>query len=339
MTVRLAINGFGRIGRAIARIALGRTDIELVAINDLTSVATLAHLFKYDSIHGRYNGSVEATEAGIVIDGKLIAVSAVANPTDLPWGKIGVDIVAECTGRFTTKADAEKHVAAGARKVIVSAPAKGEDATIVIGVNEHHLDKVNHTVVSNGSCTTNRLAPLAKVLHENFGIVKGLMTTVHAYTSDQRLHDAPHSDIRRARAAALSMIPTSTGAASAVSKVLPELKGRLDGMAIRVPTANVSVVDLTFECAREVTVEEINAAVKAAADGPLKGILEYVSEELVSVDHNGNAHSSVFDAPLTRVQQGNLVKVISWYDNEWGFSNRMVDLAVLFGSGEESSWN
>jgi glyceraldehyde 3-phosphate dehydrogenase len=332
MTVRLAINGFGRIGRAIARIALGRTDIELVAINDLTSVATLAHLFKYDSIHGRYNGSVEATEAGIVIDGKLIAVSAVANPTDLPWGKIGVDIVAECTGRFTTKADAEKHLAAGARKVIVSAPAKGEDATIVIGVNEHHLDKVNHTVVSNGSCTTNCLAPLAKVLHENFGIVKGLMTTVHAYTSDQRLHDAPHSDIRRARAAALSMIPTSTGAASAVSKVLPELKGRLDGMAIRVPTANVSVVDLTFECAREVTVEEINAAVKAAADGPLKGILEYVSEELVSVDHNGNAHSSVFDAPLTRVQQGNLVKVISWYDNEWGFSNRMVDLAVLFGS-------
>ena len=332
MTVRIAINGFGRIGRAIARIAFTRTDIEVVAINDLTDVPTLAHLFKYDSTHGRFNGSVEVVEGGLKINGKTISVTAIGKPEQLDWKTAGVDVVMECTGRFTSKEQTLAHINAGARKVIISAPAKGEDATIVVGVNDEALDVVNHTVISNGSCTTNCLAPLAKVLHENFGIRKGLMTTVHAYTSDQRLLDAPHSDLRRARSAALSMIPTSTGAAVAVAKVLPALKGRLDGMAIRVPTANVSVVDFTFEAEREVTVAEINAAVKAASDGGLKGILEYQSEELVSIDHNGNPHSSIFDAELTRVQMGTLVKVISWYDNEWGFSNRMVDLAVRFGA-------
>ena len=332
MTVRIAINGFGRIGRAIARIAFTRTDIEVVAINDLTDVPTLAHLFKYDSTHGRFNGSVEVVEGGLKINGKTIAVTAIGKPEQLDWKAANVDVVMECTGRFTSKDQTLAHINAGARKVIISAPAKGEDATIVVGVNDDALDVVNHTVISNGSCTTNCLAPLAKVLHENFGIKKGLMTTVHAYTSDQRLLDAPHSDLRRARSAALSMIPTSTGAAVAVAKVLPALKGRLDGMAIRVPTPNVSVVDFTFEAEREVTVEEINAAVKAAAEGALKGILEYQTEELVSIDHNGNSHSSIFDAELTRVQMGTLVKVISWYDNEWGFSNRMVDLAVRFGA-------
>ncbi len=332
MTVRLAINGFGRIGRAIARIALTRTDIEVVGINDLTDIPTLVQLFKYDSVHGRLNATVEAGDGALIINGKSVAVSAIADPTQLPWGDLKVDVVAECTGRFVKREDAAKHITAGARKVIVSAPAKGEDATIVLGVNDHALDVAAHEVISNGSCTTNCLAPLAKVLNDAFGIENGLMTTVHAYTSDQRLHDAPHSDIRRARAAALSMIPTSTGAAVAVTKVLPELKGKMDGMAIRVPTANVSVVDFTFVAGRDVTAEEINAAVEAAANGPLQGILEYVTEELVSIDHNGNPHSSVFDAPLTKVQDGRLVKVISWYDNEWGFSNRMVDLATRFGA-------
>jgi glyceraldehyde 3-phosphate dehydrogenase len=332
MTTRLAINGFGRIGRAILRIALQRQDVKVVAINDLTSLETLAHLFRYDSVHGPWQGDLTIADGALVINGQRIAVSAIARPEDLPWGAIGVDVVAECTGRFTTREAAMAHVAAGARKIIVSAPAKGEDATVVLGVNDDTLDVEKHVVVSNGSCTTNCLAPLAKVLHATVGIRKGLMTTVHAYTSDQRLLDAPHSDLRRARSAALSMIPTSTGAAVAVSKVLPELKGRLDGMAIRVPTPNVSVVDLTFEAERDTTVEEINAAVKVAADGPMKGILHYETAELVSVDFNGNPHSSIFDASLTRVQAGNLVKVISWYDNEWGFSNRMVDLAARFGA-------
>jgi glyceraldehyde 3-phosphate dehydrogenase len=331
MSVRIAINGFGRIGRAIARIALERHDIEIVAINDLTDVATLAHLFKYDSVHGRFNGEVASDAESITAKGKRMKCLAVSDPSKLPWGDLKIDVVLECTGRFTKKSEAMAHVAAGARKVIVSAPAKGVDRTIVVGVNHEELDKANDVVISCGSCTTNCLSPLAKVLDEKIGIVNGLMTTVHAYTSDQRLHDAPHSDMRRARAAALSMVPTTTGAAVAVAEVLPRLKGKLDGLAIRVPTPNVSVVDLVFTAARETTVEEVNAFVKAAAAAELKGILQYTDEELVSIDMNGNPHSSIFDSQLTRVQSGTLVKVMSWYDNEWGFSNRMVDLARLFG--------
>ncbi len=329
--IRVAINGFGRIGRAIARIASQRDDVEIFAVNDLTDVNTLAHLFKNDSVHGRFDGTVEVRDGNLVINGDVMNVTAEPDPAKLPWAEHNIDVVVECTGFFRKREDAAKHIAAGARKVIVSAPGKGVDATIVLGVNDGTLTG-KEEVISCGSCTTNCLAPLAKVLNDSVGIKRGTMTTIHAYTSDQRILDAPHSDLRRARAAALSMIPTSTGAAVAVAQVLPELKGKLDGMAIRVPTPNVSLVDLTFEANRDTSVEEIKALVKTAADGPLKGILAYESAPLVSIDMNGNPHSSIFDAELTMVQDGNFVKVLSWYDNENGFSNRMVELAALFGS-------
>jgi glyceraldehyde 3-phosphate dehydrogenase len=331
MTLRIAINGFGRIGRTITRALRSRNDVELVAINDLTDVPTLAHLLKFDSVHGRYPGTVETEEGAIVIDGKRIGVTAERDPSALPWGTLGVDVVLECTGVFRSRDAAAKHLAAGARKVIISAPGKNVDATIVMGVNDDTLDPANQTIISCGSCTTNCLAPLAKVLHEGVGIEHGLMTTVHAYTSDQRLLDAPHSDLRRARSAALSMVPTSTGAASAVALVLPALRGKLDGLAIRVPTPNVSLVDLVFTASRETSVDEINGLVRAAASGPLSGILAYETDPVVSVDLVGNTHSSIYDSELTSVIGGNLVKVLSWYDNEAGFSNRMVDLAVAFG--------
>lgn len=333
MTIRIAINGFGRIGRTITRALLQRTapGVELVAINDLTSVDTLAHLLKYDSVHGRFNGTVEVVDGNLVINGSTIRVTAQRDASKLAWSDVGVDVVLECTGVFRNKAEAQAHIAAGARKVIISAPAKEVDATIVIGVNEQDL-KPDATVISCGSCTTNCLAPVAMVLHRNIGIVKGLMTTVHAYTSDQRLLDAPHGDLRRARSAALSMIPTSTGAAAAIGLVLPELKGKLDGLAMRVPTPNVSVVDLTFEAARPTSVDEINTLIREAAAGPLNGVLAYETDEIVSIDLNGDSHSSIFDSNLTTVQDGNLVKVFSWYDNESGFSNRMIDLAAKFGA-------
>ena len=333
MTIRIAINGFGRIGRTITRALLQRTapGVELVAINDLTSVDTLAHLLKYDSVHGRFNGTVEVVDGNLVINGSTIRVTAQRDASKLAWSDVGVDVVLECTGVFRNKTEAQAHIAAGARKVIISAPAKEVDATIVIGVNEQDL-KPDATVISCGSCTTNCLAPVAMVLHRNIGIVKGLMTTVHAYTSDQRLLDAPHGDLRRARSAALSMIPTSTGAAAAIGLVLPELKGKLDGLAMRVPTPNVSVVDLTFEAARPTSVDEINTLIREAAAGPLNGVLAYETDEIVSIDLNGDSHSSIFDSNLTTVQDGNLVKVFSWYDNESGFSNRMIDLAAKFGA-------
>ncbi len=328
MTIRIAINGFGRIGRNIARLIADRDDIQLVAANDLTDVDTLAHLFQYDSVHGRFDGKAEVVGGNLVINGKTVRDLSIKDPAELPWRDLGIDVVLECTGLFRTRDTAAKHIAAGARKVIISAPGKGVDSTIVLGVNDHALDPASHEVVSCGSCTTNCLAPLAKVLHGTVGIKQGLMTTIHAYTSDQRLLDAPHKDLRRARSAALSMVPTTTGAAVAVSQVLPELKGRLDGMAIRVPTPNVSLVDLTFEAERATTVEEINNAVREAAAGELAGILRYSTDPVVSIDLNGDRHSSIFDAPLTRVMNGNMVKALSWYDNEAGFSARMVDLAM-----------
>ncbi len=330
MAIRVAINGFGRIGRAIARIASGRTDIDLVAINDLTDAETLAHLFRFDSVHGRFAGSVEVSDGDLVINGDRMKVLKQRDPAELPWGELGVDVVLECTGIFRDRAGAGKHLEAGAKKVIVSAPGKGIDATIVVGVNNDDLDRDGFTIISCGSCTTNCLAPLAKVLHETVGIKQGLMTTVHAYTSDQNLLDAPHKDLRRARSAAMSMVPTTTGAAVAVAEVLPALRGRLDGMAIRVPTPNVSLVDLTFEADRATTVDEINQAVREASQGALKGILAYETAPVVSIDLCGDAHSSIFDSSLTTVQNGTMVKVLSWYDNEWGFSNRMLDLAALF---------
>lgn len=334
MAIRVAINGFGRIGRTIARALFTRDDVsqlELVAINDLTDVSTLAHLFNFDSVHGRFGGTCEVSDGNLVINGKTISVSAERNPSDLPWKEHNVDVVLECTGIFREKSQAAKHIEAGAKKVVISAPGKNVDRTVVLGVNDGDIT-ADDTIISCGSCTTNCLAPVAKVLHEGVGIVKGTMTTVHAYTSDQCILDAPHKDLRRARAAALSMIPTSTGAAVAVSLVLPELKGKLDGMAIRVPTPNVSLVDLTFVAGRDTTAEEINQLVKDAAEGPMKGILGYETAELVSIDMNGDPRSSIFDAGLTRVQGGNMVKVLSWYDNESGFSNRMVDLAAKFGA-------
>ena len=333
MTIRIGINGFGRIGRAVARIVAQTSDIELAAVNDLTDVDTLAHLLKYDSVHGRYGGKVAVEGGHLVLDGKQVRVTAIRSPEELAWGDVGVDVVLECTGIFRKREQAEGHLKAGAKKVIISAPGKGVDATVVVGVNDGDLDPSAHTIVSNASCTTNCLAPLAKVLHETVGIERGLMTTIHAYTADQRLLDAPHGDLRRARSAALSMVPTSTGAAAAVSLVLPALKGRLDGMAIRVPTPNVSLTDLTFTAEKDTSVDEINAAVKAAAEGNLAGILAYETDEVVSVDLNGHSASSIFDSRLTRVQDGRMVKVLSWYDNEWGFSHRMVDLARLFMTG------
>jgi glyceraldehyde 3-phosphate dehydrogenase len=327
MAVKVGINGFGRIGRNFFRAAYKDPSIQIVAVNDITDAKTLAHLLKYDSVHGRFEASVEVKENAIAVNGKEVQVLACKDAADLPWGKLGVEIVIECTGRYTDRDGAGKHIAAGAKRVIISAPAKGEDATFVMGVNEKTFDPAKHFIISNASCTTNCLAPVAKVLLDTFGIERGLMTTIHAYTNDQKILDLPHKDLRRARAAAVSMIPTTTGAAKAVSLVIPELKGKLDGMAIRVPTPNVSVVDLTVELTKTATAEEINAAMKKASGGPMKGILEYVDEPLVSIDFNHDPVSSSFDALSTKVIAGKMAKVLSWYDNEWGYSCRLVDLA------------
>ena len=328
MSVRIAINGFGRIGRNFLRASKGYKEFEIVAINDLTNAKTLAHLLKYDSVHGIFNADVKATDSGISVDGKGIAITALTDPAKLPWKDLKVDIVIESTGLFTDRAAAQKHLDAGAKWVLISAPAKEPDATICMGVNEETLDVSKHKIISNASCTTNCLAPVAKVLLNEFGIVRGLMTTVHSYTNDQRILDLPHSDLRRARAAALSMIPTTTGAAKAVGLVLPALKGKLDGMAIRVPTPNVSVVDLVAELGKDTTVEEVKAALKKAAEGPMKGILQYTEDPIVSIDCNGNSHSSIVDAAVTKVLENRMVKVLSWYDNEWGYSSRLRDLAL-----------
>lgn len=325
---KVGINGFGRIGRNVFRAALNHPEIEIVAVNDLTDAEMLAHLLKYDSVHGKLDATVEAVEEGMLVNGRLVKVLAERDPANLPWKELGVELVIESTGRFTKREDAAKHLEGGAKKVIISAPATKEDITIVMGVNHEAYDPAKHHVISNASCTTNCLAPFAKVLHENFGIKRGLMTTVHSYTNDQQILDLPHKDYRRARAAGVSIIPTTTGAAKAVSLVLPELKGKLNGFAMRVPTPNVSVVDLVSELEKETTVEEINAAMKKAAEGELKGILAYSDEPLVSVDYNHDPHSSSVDGLSTMVMEGNMVKVVSWYDNEWGYSNRVVDLAV-----------
>ncbi|AKJ05202.1 glyceraldehyde 3-phosphate dehydrogenase [Archangium gephyra] len=333
MATKIAINGFGRIGRCVLRAALSRKEnLDFVAINDLDEPAALAHLFKYDSVHGTWQGTVKATDKAIIIDGKEIAVTAQKDPTALPWKSLGADIVLECTGRFTERDDAAKHMGAGAKKVIISAPAKGPDLTLAYGINHDQYDPKKHHILSNASCTTNCLAPLGKVLLENFGIEKGVMTTIHSYTNDQRILDLTHKDLRRARAAALSMIPASTGAAKAIGEVLPALKGKMNGQAVRVPTPNVSLVDLTVVTSKSVTVDAVNAAFKAAAEGPLKGILQYSDELTVSVDYNGNPHSSIFDSTNTMVMGDNLLKVMAWYDNEWGFSNRMVDTAKFLAS-------
>ncbi|MEV6182879.1 type I glyceraldehyde-3-phosphate dehydrogenase [Streptomyces sp. NPDC052016] len=332
MTIRVGINGFGRIGRNYFRALLEQgADIEIVAVNDLGDTATTAHLLKYDTILGRLKQEVSHTADTITVDGKTIKVLSERNPADIPWGELGVDIVIESTGIFTKKADAEKHLAGGAKKVIISAPATDEDVTIVMGVNQDKYDAANHHVISNASCTTNCVAPMAKVLDENFGIVKGLMTTVHAYTNDQRILDFPHKDLRRARAAAENIIPTTTGAAKATALVLPQLKGKLDGIAMRVPVPTGSVTDLVLELSREVTKDEVNAAFQKASEGELKGILEYTEDPIVSSDIVNAPASCTFDSSLTMVQEGKNVKVIGWYDNEWGYSNRLVDLTVFVG--------
>lgn len=326
MATKIGINGFGRIGRNVFKLLLEDPQFEVAGINDLTDAKTLAHLLKYDSVSGPFNGTVEAKDGAIVVNGSEIKITAIRNPEEIPWGEMGVDMVLESTGIFRAKAQCEMHLKAGAKKVLLSVPPKDAiDAVIVMGVNDDTL-KADDKIVSNASCTTNCLAPLAKVLHESFGIKRGLMTTCHAYTNDQPVQDQPHSDLRRARAAAQSIIPTSTGAASAVGEVLPALKGKLDGMALRVPVIDGSVVDLTAELDKTATAEEINAAVKAAAEGPLKGVLQYTEDPIVSVDVIGNPHSSVFDSLCTSVIEGNMIKVISWYDNEWGYSNRCIDL-------------
>jgi glyceraldehyde 3-phosphate dehydrogenase len=326
MSVRVGINGFGRIGRNIMRAALGDKNIDFVAINDLTSAHTLAHLLKYDSVLGNLHARVEAKEDTIADDGDEYKVPHHRDPAQLPWKDLGVDVVFESTGLFTNRDAAAKHLAAGAKKVVITAPAKGPDFSVVLGVNDELYDPAKHHIISNASCTTNCLAPLAKVLHQTFGIKKGWMTTIHSYTNDQQLLDLPHKDLRRARAAALSMIPTTTGAAVAVGEVLPELKGKLDGISMRVPTPNVSCVDLAAVMNRTITAQEVNAALQAAADGPLKGILACSNEELVSIDFKGNPHSSIIDMPYTKVMEGDFLKILSWYDNEWGYSNRCVDL-------------
>ncbi|MEV8564118.1 type I glyceraldehyde-3-phosphate dehydrogenase [Streptomyces sp. NPDC051322] len=331
MTIRVGINGFGRIGRNYFRALLEQgADIEIVAVNDLGDTATTAHLLKYDTILGRLKADVSHTADTITVDGRTIKVLSERNPADIPWGELGVDIVIESTGFFTKKADAEKHIAGGAKKVLISAPAKGEDITIVMGVNQDKYDAANHHVISNASCTTNCVAPMAKVLLENFGIVKGMMTTVHAYTNDQRILDYPHSDLRRARAAAENIIPTTTGAAKATALVIPELEGKLDGIAMRVPVPTGSVTDLVIELEREVTKDEVNAAFQKASEGQLKGLLEYTEDPIVSSDIVNWPASCTFDSSLTMVQ-GKNVKVIGWYDNEWGYSNRLVDLTVFVG--------
>jgi glyceraldehyde 3-phosphate dehydrogenase len=326
MAVKVGINGFGRIGRNVFRAALKNQNVEVVAVNDLTDANMLAHLLKYDSVHGKIDAEISVDGNNLIVDGKTIQVSAERDPAKLTWGAQGVDIVVESTGFFTDREGAAKHLEAGAKKVIISAPASNEDITIVMGVNEDKYDAASHHVISNASCTTNCLAPFAKVLNEKFGINRGMMTTIHSYTNDQQILDLPHKDYRRARAAAENMIPTSTGAAKAVALVLPELKGKLNGMAIRVPTPNVSVVDLVAELDREVTADEVNSALKAAAEGPLKGILAYSELPLVSTDYNGAKVSSTIDALSTMVLEGNMVKVLSWYDNEVGYSSRVVDL-------------
>src|SRR5580765_53262 len=332
MALKVGINGFGRIGRNIMRAALAHDDFDFVAVNDLTDAATLAHLLKYDSILGNLKADIKASGDRISVDGDEFQVLATKDPATLPWKALGVDVVFESTGKFTKREDAAKHLAAGAKRVVITAPAKGPDVTVVMGVNHEAYDPAKHQIVSNASCTTNCLAPVAKVLHETFGIQKGWMTTVHAYTNDQHLLDLPHKDLRRARAAALSMIPTTTGAASALGDVLPALKGKLDGISVRVPTPNVSMIDLSTLVGRKTTAEEVNAAFKKAADGPYRGIIEFVTEPLVSIDFRGNPHSAMVDAPYTKVLDGDFVKVVAWYDNEWGYSSRCVDLLRYMAS-------
>jgi len=332
MVKKIAINGYGRIGRCVHRIlaAGGSKDVELVAINDITNPKMLAHMFKYDSVHRVYPGTVEAKEKSMVIDGVEIPIFAERDPAALPWKELGVDLVMECTGLFRDMASAGKHIAAGATKVIVSAPGKDLDATLVMGINNKDYDAAKHNIVSNASCTTNCLAPVVKVLNDALGIVDAQMTTIHAYTNDQRILDQPHSDMRRARAAAVSMIPTTTGAARAVGLVLPEMKGKIDGLSIRVPTSNVSIVEMTATVSKDTTIEEVNDALKkASSEGDLKGILAFTDEELVSIDFLGNSHSSIVDSKLTQVINGKSIKVFSWYDNEWGFSNRMIEMAAM----------
>ena len=324
--IRVAINGFGRIGRAVYRIADRNEKIEIVAINDLTDPKTLAHLLKYDSVHGVWDREVKAGESSIFVNGKEIKILAEKDPAKLPWKDMKIDVVLESTGLFTSKEKASLHIEAGAKKVFISAPAKGEDLTVVLGVNDSLYDKAKHNVISNASCTTNCLAPITHIVHKHFGIKHGFMTTIHSYTNDQRILDLPHKDLRRARAGALSMIPTTTGAAKAIGLVIPSLKGKLDGISVRVPTPNVSLVDAVFVLEKETTVEEVNALMKKYAEGEMKGILRYCAEPLVSSDFNGDSHSSILDAQSTAVMQGNMLKLLSWYDNEWGYSSRMVDV-------------
>ena len=332
MATRVGINGFGRIGRNFFRAAYEDPALDIVAVNDITDAKTLAHLLKYDSVHGRFKGAVEAKDSGLMVNGMAVKVFASRDPAGLPWRELGVEIVVESTGRFTDRAGASKHLEAGARTVIISAPAKEEDITIVLGVNEDRYDPAKHRIISNASCTTNCLAPVAKVVLNSFGIKHGFMTTIHSYTNDQHILDLPHKDLRRARAAALSMIPTSTGAAKAVGLVLPELKGKMHGLAIRVPTPNVSLVDLVAETEKVVTVEEVNNALRKAADGEMRGILGFSDEPLVSTDYNGSALSSVVDGPSTSVMDGTMVKILAWYDNEWGYSCRVRDLIKFIAS-------
>ncbi|HEY5441422.1 MAG TPA: type I glyceraldehyde-3-phosphate dehydrogenase [Gemmatimonadaceae bacterium] len=334
MAIRVGINGFGRIGRQVLRAAkqAGITDIDFVAVNDLTDTKTLAHLFKYDSVHREYQGDVKAGSGSITVDGDEIKILAEKDPAKLPWKELGVDIVLECTGRFTDSSKAQAHIAGGAKKVIISAPAKGEDITIVMGVNHTKYDPSSHHIISNASCTTNCLVPMVKVVRDNFGFVRGSMVTIHSYTNDQSILDLPHKDLRRARAAAVSMIPTTTGAAKATALVIPELKGKIDGIAIRVPTPDVSMTDLCVVIEKAVTVEQVNAAFRKAAEGELKGILKYTEEELVSCDYIGNPHSCIFDSKCTIVVDGLLLKVSGWYDNEWGYASRCVDLLQYVGA-------
>ncbi len=334
MAIKFAINGFGRIGRMVLRAVLARQekDVEIVAINDLDKPSSLAHLFKYDSVHRAWPGKVSSTENSIVVDGHSYRVTAEKDPAKLPWKELGVDVVIECTGKFTAREKAELHLQAGAKKVLISAPGKSPDITLAWGINHTEYDPAKHHIISNASCTTNCLAPVAKVMHETFGIERGLMTTIHSYTNDQRILDLMHDDMRRARAAALSMIPSTTGAAKAIGEVLPALKGRLNGTSIRVPTPNVSLVDLTVNLKKATKVEEINAAMKAAAEGPLKGVLQYDDQPTVSIDYNDNPHSAIFDSTQTSVIDGTFAKVFAWYDNEWGYSNRVVDVAKFLVS-------
>jgi len=332
MPVKIGINGFGRIGRLVLRAGFKDPDLEFVGINDITSSKTLAHLFKYDSILRQYDGNVEAVADGMVINGRTIKISSERDPANIPWGELGADVIVESTGLFRTKEEVSKHIKAGAKKVLISAPAKGHDGTFVKGVNFDQYDKAKHDVISIGSCTTNCLAPVVKVLNDSFGISQAFMTTIHAYTNDQRILDAPHSDLRRARSAALSMIPTTTGAAKAIAEVIPDVKGKIDGCAIRVPTPVGSLIDLVAELGKGVSIDDINGSMKKAADGPMKGVLQYTEDPIVSADVIGNPHSSIFDALATMKVGDKFIKVFSWYDNEWGFSNRMIDMLKIMGN-------